>query len=80
MYVFPTSKGTPYSEQEVHYMRRQALAKAGLTGLQHRDIRKAAINEAKRLGMNAQEFAGHADAHTTEKHYLNEPVKVRPTR
>lgn len=29
--------------------------------------------------MNAQDFAGHGDAHRTEKHYLNEPNRVRPT-
>jgi len=80
MFVFPTRKGTPYSEQGVHYMRRRALTAAGLKGLQHRDIRKAAINEAKQLGMNAQEFAGHADARTTQKHYLHQAVKVKPTR
>jgi integrase len=61
-------------------MRRRALERAGLKDLQFRDIRKAAINEAKRQGMNAQEFAGHADPRTTAKHYLNGPVRVRPTR
>jgi integrase len=80
MYVFPKRNGTPYTEQGVHHMRRRALALAGLKDLQFRDIRKAAINEAKRQGMNAQEFAGHADPRTTAKHYLNGPVKVRPTR
>src|SRR5262249_53209851 len=80
MYVFPKRNGTPYTEQGVHHMRRRALERAGLKDLQFRDIRKAAINEARRQGMNAQEFAGHADPRTTAKHYLNGPVKVRPTR
>ena len=80
MYVFPKRNGTPYSEQGVHHMRRRALALAGLKDLQFRDIRKAAINEAKRQGMNAQAFAGHADPRTTAKYYVNGPVKVRPTR
>jgi hypothetical protein len=39
-----------------------------------------AVNEAKKLGRNAQEFAGHSDPRTTEKHYLNEPVVVKPIR
>jgi hypothetical protein len=43
-------------------------------------IRKAAINEANRQGRNATEFAGHSDPKTTKKHYLNEPVKVKPIR
>ena len=52
--------------------------RAGLKDLQFRDVRKAAVNEAKKLGRNAQEFAGHSDPRTTEKHYLNEPVVVKP--
>jgi hypothetical protein len=48
--------------------------------LQFRDVRKAAVNEAKKLGRNAQEFAGHSDPRTTEKHCLNEPVLVKPIR
>jgi integrase len=61
-------------------MRRRALAAAGLKDLQFRDVRKAAVNEAKKLGSDAQEFAGHSDPRTTEKHYLNEPVVVKPIR
>jgi integrase len=80
MYVFPTRKGTPYSEQGVHHMRREALRKSGLEDLQFRDIRKEAINEHKRLGGNAQEFAGHADPRTTARHYLSDPIKIKPNR
>jgi len=29
---------------------------------------------------NATEFAGHSDPETTKKHYLNEPVKLKPIR
>jgi integrase len=80
MYIFPTRRGTPYSEQGVHHMRRNALTAAGLKNVQFRDIRKAAINEAKKLGRNATEFAGHSDERTTTKHYITEPVSVKPIR
>ena len=80
MYVLPTRRGTPYTESGFQSMRRRALAAAGLKDLQFRDVRKAAVNEAKKLGRNAQEFAGHSDPRTTEKHYLNEPVVVKPIR
>jgi integrase len=80
MYVFPSRRGTPLSEPSAMQMRRRAVKKAGLSDLQFRDIRKAAINEAKRQGRNATEFAGHSDPKTTKKHYLNEPVKVKPIR
>jgi hypothetical protein len=74
MHVFPKRNWTPYTEHRVHYMRRRAPALAGLKDLQFRDIQfqdigKAAINEAKRQGMNAQEFAGHVDPRTTAKWY-----------
>jgi integrase len=80
MYVFPTRKGTPYSEQGVHHQRQAALRAAGLEGIQHRDIRKAAINEAKAMGENATDFAGHSDSKTTKKHYLTQPIRVKPIR
>jgi integrase len=80
MYVFPSRRGTPLSEPSAMQMRRRAVKKAGLSDLQFRDIRKAAINEAKRQGRDATEFAGHSDPKTTKKHYLNEPVKVKPIR
>lgn len=80
IFVFPNRKGLPYTEDGIHKMRKAALKKAGLSNLQHRDIRKEAIKEAKRAGMNAQEFAGHSDVRTTNKHYTNDPVKVRPNR
>jgi integrase len=70
MYVLPKRNGTPYTEQGVHHVRRRALEFGGLKDLQFRDIRKAAINEAKRQRMNAQEFAGHADPRTTAKCYF----------
>lgn len=80
MYVVPSRRGRPLSEPSVMQMRRRAVQKAGLSDLQFRDIRKAAINEAKRRGRNATEFAGHADPKTTKRYYLNEPVKVKPIR
>lgn len=80
IFVFPNRKGLPYTEDGIHKMRKAALKKAGLSNLQHRDFRKEAIKEAKRQGMNAQEFAGHSDVRTTNKHYTNDPVKVRPNR
>jgi hypothetical protein len=38
---------------------------------------KAAVNEAKKLGRNAQEFAGHSDRRTTDKHCLDELIGQR---
>lgn len=80
MFVFPTPKGTAYTEGGVHHMRKAALKLAGLTDLHHRDLRKAAVNEAKAAGMNATDFAGHVEEKTTRKHYLNAPVRVKPIR
>lgn len=81
LFVFPNPRtGKAYSEGGVHYMRRAALEAAGLSNLQHRDLRKAAVNEAKAAGMNATEFAGHTDERTTAKHYVNAPTKVKPIR
>jgi hypothetical protein len=70
---------SPLSEPSVMQMHRRAVTNAGLSDLQFRGIRQAAINGAKRQGRNATEFAGHSDPKTT-KHYLNEPVKVKPIR
>lgn len=81
LFVFPSPKtGKAYSEGGVHYMRRAAMKAAGVTNLHHRDVRKQAVNEAKDLGVNATEFAGHSDPRTTEKHYVNGPRKVKPIR
>jgi integrase len=80
MYVFPKPDGTPYGEDGIAKQRQRALKAAGLTDLHHRDIRKAAVNEAKARGMNATDFAGHADERTTRKHYQTEPVKLKPLR
>lgn len=80
MYVFPSPKGTPYTEEGVHYQRRVALVRAGITDLHHRDVRSQAINDAKDAGMNATDFAGHTDERTTQRHYLTGPRKVKPIR
>lgn len=81
LYVFPNPRsGKPYSEGGVHNMRRRALQAAGLSDLHHRDLRKQAVNDAKALGMNATDFAGHADEKTTRKHYVTGPVRVKPIR
>jgi hypothetical protein len=45
-----------------------------------RDFRTTALNEARRTGQSAKDLAGHADERTTERHYLDEPLKVTPLR
>jgi integrase len=80
MFVFPRRDGKPYTEDGIAKQRQRALRAAGLVDLHHRDIRKAAINEAKAAGANATEFAGHHDERTTRKHYVNGPVRVKPIR
>ena len=45
-----------------------------------RDFRTTALNEACRTGQSAKDLAGHADERTTERHYLDEPLKMKPLR
>lgn len=79
-FIFPSRKGTPYTENGMQTMWRRACAKAGVTGKIFRDLRTEAINDAQDAGMDAQAFAGHADPRTTRRHYLKRPVKVTPLR
>ena len=77
---FPTRRGTPFSEsalRTVEARRKGCLSDVDMT---FRDFRTTALNEARRTGQSAKDLAGHADERTTERHYLDEPLKVTPLR
>ena len=82
LYVFPTRRGTPFSESALQTLWKRAKKKAGLADVDmtFRDFRTTALNEARRTGQSAKDLAGHADERTTERHYLDEPLKVKPLR
>lgn len=82
MYVFPTRKGTPYSESALQTAWARAKLKAGLEGadLTFRDFRTTELNAIHREGGDATKTAGHASASTTERHYITEPTRIKPRR
>ena len=82
LYVFPTRRGTPFSESALQTLWKRAKKKAELADVDmtFRDFRTTALNEARRTGQSAKDLAGHADERTTERHYLDEPLKVKPLR
>lgn len=79
LYVFPKRNGQPYSMREFQDAFRYAKKKADVT-FQFRDIRKWNIRQARAEGQDPQEFAGHADRRTTDRHYLNGRKKATPLR
>lgn len=76
IYVFPTRRGTPYTLSGLQTLWRRACERAGVSGIQFRDIRKTAINVAPRADQT--DFAGHRDPRTTERHYKVKPKRVSP--
>lgn len=82
LYVFPTRRGTPFTESALQTLWKRAKDKAGLcdVDMTFRDFRTTALNEARRTGRSAKDLAGHADERTTERHYLDEPLKIKPLR
>ena len=81
-FVFPTRKGTPYSESALQTAWRRAKEKAGLQDIDatFRDLRTTELNAVKAAGGNATETAGHASSKTTDRHYLDVPTRVVPRR
>lgn len=82
LYVFPTRRGTPYTESALQSAWTRAKLVAGLVDVDatFRDIRTTELNAIHREGGDATAAAGHADKRTTERHYLSEPTKIRPRR
>src|ERR1700687_5131324 len=82
MYVFPTRRGTPYSESALQTAWARAKLKAGLedVDLTFRDFRTTELNAIHREGGDATETAGHASRSTTERHYITEPTRIKPRR
>lgn len=82
MYVFPTRKGTPYSESALQTAWTRAKVKAGLedVDLTFRDLRTTELNAIHREGGDATKTAGHATSSTTERHYISEPTRIKPRR
>lgn len=82
LYVFPTRKGTPYTERALQSAWRRAKKRAGLEDVDvvFRDFRTTELNAINRAGGDATAAAGHADKRTTERHYLDEPTKITPRR
>ncbi|HEV2042120.1 MAG TPA: tyrosine-type recombinase/integrase [Casimicrobiaceae bacterium] len=82
MYVFPTRKGTPYSESALQTAWARAKLKAGFESvdLTFRDFRTTELNAIHREGGDATKTAGHASASTTQRHYITEPTRIKPRR
>ena len=82
IFVFPTRKGTPYSESGMQSAWRRAKKKAGMEDVDvvFRDLRTTELNEVKKAGGDATATAGHADQRTTDRHYLTVPTRIRPRR
>ena len=80
LYVFPTRRGTPYTESALQSAMRRARKKSRVASAVFKDFRTTALNEQKQKGGDASEMAGHADRRTTERHYLDVPTKVEPLR
>lgn len=81
-FVFPTRKGTPYTEFGLQSAWHRAKVKAGLTDIDvtFRDLRTTELNAVKAAGGDATGTAGHASSKTTDRHYLTVPTRVKPRR
>lgn len=80
MFVFPFDrKGQPYTLRQFQDAFRYAK-KTAKADFQFRDIRKWNIRQANAEGQDAQNFAGHADRRTTDRHYLNGKKTATPLR
>jgi integrase len=82
LYVFPTRRGTPYTDSGLQDAWRTAKMKAGLHDVKatFRDLRTTELNAIHREGGDATAAAGHADKRTTDRHYISEPTKIIPRR
>lgn len=85
MFVFPMRNGKPHSESALQQQWADARADAvkewpELAGAVFRDIRTNELNEVKKAGGDATATAGHADKRTTERHYLDQPIRIRPRK
>jgi integrase len=82
LFVFPTKKGTPYTENALQLAWQRTKKRAGLEKVDvvFRDIRTTEINQIHDAGGDATTAAGHADKRTTERHYINVATKVTPRR
>lgn len=77
LYVFPTRRGTPYTESALQNAWRRMQKRTGIVGATFRDFRTSELNSVHSEGGDATKQAGHADARTTQKHYIVAPVRVR---
>jgi len=77
---FTLTQPAEIAESALRTLWKRAKEKAGLADVDmtFRDLRTTALNGARRTGQSAKDLAGHADERTTERHYLNEPLKVKP--
>lgn len=77
LYVFPTRRGTPYTESALQNAWRRMQKRTGIVGATFRDFRTSELNSVHSAGGDATKQAGHGDKRTTEKHYLVAPVRIR---
>ncbi len=72
LYLFCTRQGQPYSDTGIKAMWNRVQIKWAESGGQRftfHDIRAKSLTDAKRLGLDAQSLAGHANAEMTN-HYI----------
>jgi integrase len=77
LYVFPTRRGTPYSESALQSAWYRMMDKTGIEGATFRDFRTSELNSVHREGGDATKQAGHADARTTKAHYLKVADRIK---
>lgn len=72
-HLFVTRAGTPYSRNANRYRKalHKACERAGVPAFNPNALRHSAATEARRLGglEAAQQFLGHSERSTTERHY-----------
>ena len=78
LYVFPSQRGGPYSQERFGTVWRELCTRAGIEGLQFRDLRRTAATQAKTLE-DARALLGHSTTAITSRVYRTRD-RVRPTR
>ena len=78
LYVFPSRNGGPYSEHGFRTVWRRLCDRAGVEGLQFRDLRRTAATAAATLE-DARDLLGHGSTAITQRVYRTRN-RVKPTR
>ena len=78
LYVFPSRRGGPYTEHGFRTAWRRLCDRAGIDGLQFRDLRRTAATAAASLE-DARDLLGHTSTAITRRVYRTRN-RVKPTR